>query len=111
MLLICPFAIHGAWSGKSLPSKDEDEQTMARGELLLAEKSRQMIHGAFDLTAKYILANCFRVNICNYIHNSVFLCKSQVLFCLTIGSYGYGSGYNPFTPFDDVEDICSKINI
>jgi len=46
-----------------LPPKDEDEQTMARGELLLAEKSRQMIHGAFDLTAKYILANCFRVII------------------------------------------------
>ncbi|XP_027847981.2 GPI ethanolamine phosphate transferase 3 [Aphis gossypii] len=61
LLLICPFTIHGAWSGKSLPPKDEDEQTMARGELLLAEKSRQMIHGAFDLTAKYILVNCFRV--------------------------------------------------
>lgn len=61
--MICPFAIHGAWSGKSLPPKDEDEQTMARGELLLAEKSRQMIHGSFDLTAKYILANCFRVII------------------------------------------------
>jgi hypothetical protein len=40
---------------------------MARGELLLAEKSRQMIHGAFDLTAKYILANCFRVSIKYYL--------------------------------------------
>lgn len=68
MLLICPFTIHGAWSGKSLPRKDEDEQTMARGELLLAEKSRQMVHGAFDLTAKYILANCFRVSIEYYIY-------------------------------------------
>lgn len=95
-----------------MPSKDEDEQTMARGELLLAEKSRQMIHGAFDLTAKYILANCFRVSFYYYIHNSQFLNKYQHLkFYSNLGGYGYGSGYYSFTPFDDVENFCSKINI
>ncbi|XP_050520153.1 GPI ethanolamine phosphate transferase 3 [Daktulosphaira vitifoliae] len=63
LLMISPFTICGVCSGRSLPLKNKDEQTMARGELLLAENSREMIYGAFNLTVKYILINCFRVSM------------------------------------------------